>query len=108
DVVPPEIGIGGDDGETLALRLSDQHAVERVTMAARKPTHGFGVGKLHEQRLEAVAAQLVGDRDAARNLQSSAARLDRNLPCRRNAKADLGGLQNDLAGLGPQALTALE
>jgi len=60
DIVVPDSGIGGDQGQVFALSLGNQHAVEGVGMVERQIANRKRVLKSDWQRADSLAFKFAG------------------------------------------------
>lgn len=95
-----------NEGQIVCLCLSDQHAIERISMVKREPGRSLGMSERDEELLEAASEHACFH--AVREIEASQSRFDRGLPggsdadkdliCSRDAATHGGG---DLRGLAP-------
>src|SRR6185312_8347167 len=82
DVVAPERGVGGENGQLLELRLRHEQAVERIAVMPRQRRDVQGVTRQHRERSDRRAHHESRNVRCRRLRQRQLAEreLDRNLP----------------------------
>ena len=82
DIVVPDSGIGGDQGQVFALSLGNQHAVEGVGMVKRQIANRKRVLKSDRQRAESLALEFAGHDLSERfpKFQTAQCGLDADFP----------------------------
>ena len=62
DAVTGELRVGGEESKSFALRLRDQHAVERVGVMEREMADGVCVSESYRKRAESASLHLERER----------------------------------------------